>query len=59
MNESQIESRLRMHIANVALAAVGRTEGDLKMAKDALIEEVVKIASDAARHASGSRGGPR
>lgn len=47
MDEKRIESRLRLHIANVALAAVGKREGDLKMAKDELVREVVRIAHDA------------
>lgn len=48
----RIESRLRLHIANVALAAVGKREGDLREAKDALVREVARIAWDA----SGARG---
>ncbi len=47
MDAKRIESRLTLHIANVALAAVGRKEGDLREAKDALIREVVRIAYDA------------
>lgn len=56
MNRERIESRLRLHIANVALAAVGKKEGDLREAKDALVREVERIAHDAASHATGARG---
>lgn len=47
MTEELIEGRLRLHIANVALAAVGKRDGALKDAKNALIREVVRIAYDA------------
>jgi hypothetical protein len=47
MDAKRIESRLRLHIANVALAAVGRKEGDLREAKDALLREVTRIVHDA------------
>lgn len=49
MERARIESRLRLHIANVALAAVGKKEGDLREAKDALIREVERIVFDAAK----------
>jgi hypothetical protein len=48
MDRARIESRLKLHIANVALAAVGRKEGDLREAKDALIREVERIVFDTA-----------
>lgn len=48
MTNERIEQRLRMYIANVALAAVGRKEGDLREAKDALVREVARICHDAA-----------
>jgi hypothetical protein len=51
MDAKRIESRLKLHIANVALAAVGRTEGGLREAKDALIREVERIAFDAKNEA--------
>jgi hypothetical protein len=47
MDAKRIEGRLKLHIANVALAAVGRKEGDLREAKDALLREVERIAYDA------------
>lgn len=47
MTNERIESRLRLHIANVALAAVGKREGDLREAKDALVREVARIVHDA------------
>jgi hypothetical protein len=43
----RIEGRLTPHILNVALAAVGKREGDLREAKDALVREVARIAWDA------------
>ena len=48
MTNERIEQRLKLHIANVALAAIGKKEGDLREAKDALIQEVAKICYDAA-----------
>lgn len=47
MTNERIEQRLKLHIANVALAAVGRKAGDLREAKDALIREVARICHDA------------
>lgn len=47
MTDEKIEQRLRLHIANVVLAAVGKKEGDLREAKDALLREVARIAFDA------------
>lgn len=52
MDAKKIESRLRPHIANVALAAVGKREGDLREAKDALLREVERIVFDAAAPSS-------
>lgn len=52
MTNERIEQRLKLHIANVALAAVGKREGDLREAKDALIREVARICHDAALNRS-------
>lgn len=48
MTRQEIALRLRIYVANVALAAVGKKDGDLREAVDALFGEVERIISDAA-----------
>jgi hypothetical protein len=47
MDLKRIEDRMTVHVMNVALAAIGKQEGDLRAAKEELVREVARIARDA------------